>query len=86
MLRDRDPLAINPDGSLDLLIQHDPPAGPRAANWLPTPEGPFSLALRLYAPKAEALEGSWAPPGVEPAGNPSPFPGLLPPLSSLRAE
>ncbi len=31
-------------------------------NWLPAPEGPFQMFLRLYWPKAEALDGSWQPP------------------------
>lgn len=34
------------------------------ANWLPAPAGPFSLTMRLYWPKAEALDGNWMPPPV----------------------
>ena len=34
-------------------------AGP---NWLPAPEGPFLLVMRLYWPKEEALEGKWKQP------------------------
>jgi len=84
VLRDRDPLAFNADGSLDLLIQHDPPAGPFLANWLPAPQGPFNLVLRLYSPKAAALDGSWTPPGVQPAGNQTPYPALRPSLSRFK--
>ncbi len=62
---DRDKLAFNPDGSLDLYIQRESPGQDKASNWLPTPaSGPFTMNLRLYWPKAEVLDGSWAPPGV----------------------
>jgi hypothetical protein len=60
---DRDDLQPNADGSLDLLIQHDPP--PSEGNWLPAPEGNFNLMLRMYWPKRQALDGTWKPPAVE---------------------
>jgi hypothetical protein len=31
---------------------------------LPSPKGPFTLTMRLYAPKSEALSGKWDPPPV----------------------
>jgi hypothetical protein len=65
-LGDRDPLAFNADGSLDLLAQATPPAGEQLKNWLPVRAGePFLLNARLYWPKAAALNGAWAMPGVE---------------------
>jgi hypothetical protein len=63
---DRDALEYNADGSLDLFIQADQPAG-GSANWLPAPSGEYNLCLRLYYPKPAALEGSWMPPGVSKA-------------------
>ena len=59
---DRDALQLAEDGSLDILVQHDSPGPEAEANWLPAPKGPFSLCLRLYAPKSAALDGSWNPP------------------------
>lgn len=38
------------DGSLTVYIQHSSPGGDREANWLPAPQGPFSMTLRIYHP------------------------------------
>jgi hypothetical protein len=63
-LGDRDPLRTEPDGSLEIVIQHDDPGPARQSNWLPAPAGGFSLAMRLYFPKGPVLDGKWHPPGV----------------------
>jgi hypothetical protein len=60
---DRDDLEWGRDGSLDILIQHERP-GTGASNWLPAPSGSFNLCARLYYPKPEVLDGTWAPPAV----------------------
>ena len=53
------------DGGVTLAVQHADPGADGQANWLPAPAGPFSLAMRLYWPKADALDGKWiAPPLV----------------------
>ena len=65
-LGDRDPLAFNADGSLDLLVQATAPAGEQVKNWLPVRAGePFLLNARLYWPKPAALSGAWGMPVVE---------------------
>ena len=61
---DRDPLQYNTDGSLDLYLQHKPPATSKEANWLPAPQGPLGVTMRLYSPKARVLNGTWEPPAV----------------------
>jgi hypothetical protein len=63
---DRDKLAFNSDGSLDLYIQRESPGKDKESNWLPAPaSGPFTMNLRLYWPKPEVLDGTWTPPPVK---------------------
>ncbi|HMK36144.1 MAG TPA: DUF1254 domain-containing protein [Desulfomonilaceae bacterium] len=58
------------DGSLSLYIQKDSPGKDKESNWLPAPNGPIYLVMRLYWPKTEPPsilppgEGSWNPPAV----------------------
>jgi hypothetical protein len=59
------------DGSLTLYIQKDSPGAEKESNWLPAPDGPIYLVMRLYWPKTTppsilpAGEGTWKPPAVE---------------------
>ncbi len=59
-----------PDGDGSLTIQlrstAPPPQIPQA-NWLPVPDGPFSLTLRMYWPEAPILAGSYVIPAVQAA-------------------
>lgn len=60
----------NDDGSLTLHIQKDSPGADQDSNWLPAPNGPIYLVMRLYWPKTEAPSilppggGTWKPPGI----------------------
>ena len=61
----------NADGSLTIHIQKDSPGKDKVANWLPAPDGPIYLAMRLYWPKTEPPsilppgQGTWQPPAVK---------------------
>jgi hypothetical protein len=57
-------LKKNPDGSLTLYVQKDSPAADKESNWLPAPNGPIYMVMRLYWPKPEALNGNWKPPAI----------------------
>ena len=59
-------LKKNADGSLTVYIQKDEPTDPvQKANWLPAPDGPIYIVMRLYWPKEAALNGKWQPPGIK---------------------
>jgi hypothetical protein len=57
-------LVTAPDGSITLRLQHTDPGQAANANWLPTPEGPFYLVLRLYQPASAILQGTYQLPEV----------------------
>ncbi|WP_280827754.1 DUF1254 domain-containing protein [Mycobacterium sp. OTB74] len=66
-LSQRNAFVTNPDGSVDLYLQHDNPGPGHEANWLPAPSGKFNLMLRLYWPKEtppSIIDGTWKPPVV----------------------
>jgi len=55
------------DGGLTLHIQNESPGKDQEANWLPAPKGPFVMAMRLYWPKEEAVDGKWTAPPAKKA-------------------
>ncbi len=63
-------LKKNKDGSLTLYIQKDAPPADKKSNWLPAPDGPIYMVMRLYWPKEKPPsilppgEGTWQPPAV----------------------
>jgi hypothetical protein len=58
-------LVYGDDGSLTITIQRtEPQDATERANWLPAPEGPFYLTLRIYWPEQAALDGTWTPPPI----------------------
>jgi hypothetical protein len=64
--RSRD-LRFEEDGSLVVYVQKDRPDPGKVSNWLPAPDGAFSLYIRAYWPLPPIAEGLWAPPAVVPA-------------------
>lgn len=63
-------MATNADGSLTIYIQKGSPGKDKEANWLPAPDGPIYMVMRLYWPKTENPsilppgKGAWQPPAV----------------------
>jgi hypothetical protein len=61
----------NADGSLTFYIQNKSPGADRESNWLPAPNGPIYLVMRLYWPRPQAPSilppgaGSWSPPALQ---------------------
>jgi hypothetical protein len=60
----------NDDGSLTLYIQKDLPGKDKESNWLPAPNGPIYVVMRLYWPKTNPPsilpggKGTWQPPAL----------------------
>jgi len=57
-------LKSSTEGSLTLYVQKDSPGVGDESNWLPAPNDPFYLVMRLYWPKKSARDGEWKPPPV----------------------
>lgn len=66
-------MQTNEDGSLTIYIQKDSPGKDKESNWLPAPDGPIYMVMRLYWPQETPPsilppgKGSWKPPAIEPA-------------------
>jgi hypothetical protein len=62
---DRTPgLKYNDDGSLDIYFQHESPGPEKESNWLPAPAGSFRVAMRMYQPHEEVLDGDYELPPI----------------------
>jgi hypothetical protein len=57
------------DGSVTIYMQHENPGPDKEANWLPTPEGEFRLALRLYVPDKRVVDRNWVPSPIRKVAN-----------------
>jgi hypothetical protein len=57
-------LKRNADGSLRLYAGAKSPGADKESNWLPAPNGHFSLYIRAYWGKEGILDGSWRPPVI----------------------
>jgi hypothetical protein len=63
-------MKLDAERGLTLYIQKDSPGADKESNWLPAPDGPIYLVMRLYWPKAQPPsilppgEGTWKPPGI----------------------
>jgi hypothetical protein len=60
-ISDRTPdLKYAEDGSLTLVLSAERP--PDTANWLPVPDGPFMLGMRVYEGLPDVVNCQWFPP------------------------
>jgi hypothetical protein len=57
-------LVYGEDKSLTIYLSHESPGKDKEANWLPTPNGPYSLVARIYGPKPAAINGTWKLPAL----------------------
>jgi hypothetical protein len=55
-------LKPNADGSVTLYAGAKSPGKDKESNWLPAPNGAFSLYIRAYWPDLPILKGKWMPP------------------------
>jgi hypothetical protein len=68
-LGDRTPgLRRGGDGSLEIVIQRQPPPPAERANWLPAPTGDFRPLLRMYQPRVQILDGAYQLPPIRRVG------------------
>ena len=61
---DRDGLAVDQDGGLEIYIQHQSPGAAATSNWLPSPHGEFALELSIYWPALSVIDRGWRPPPI----------------------
>jgi hypothetical protein len=58
-------LKYNVDGSLTIYAGAKSPGADKESNWLPAPDGAFSLYIRAYWADKAIIDGSWTPPVVQ---------------------
>jgi hypothetical protein len=57
-------MKYNSDGSLTLYFGATSPGRDKETNWVPAPEGDFSLYIRAYWADKAVIDGTWMPPNV----------------------
>ena len=57
-------LQHNADGSLTIYAGATSPGRDKESNWLPAPNGKFSLYMRAYWADNAILDGTWKPPAI----------------------
>ena len=64
----RDPIATNPDGSVDIFFGPAAPAGKPESNWIQTlPRKGWFTYFRFYGPTEAYFDHSWMLPDIDPA-------------------
>jgi hypothetical protein len=57
-------MQFNADGSLTVYVGARSPGADKDTNWLPAPDGTFSLYIRAYWADQAIIDGSWKAPNV----------------------
>jgi hypothetical protein len=59
-------LQYESDGSLNIYMSRELPAGVAVANWLPVAKGPFNIMLRVYGvvPDSDVANNTYIPPAI----------------------
>ncbi len=52
------------DGDITIYIQYESPGADKESNWLPAPNGPLYMIMRLYLPQENVLNGEWEAPPI----------------------
>lgn len=64
-INDRDDFIFNDDGSLDIIVQTEPPGDSSMENnWLPISEDEFHLFMRIYLPHEDVISEKWQAPTI----------------------
>lgn len=50
--------------TITLYLQNESPGKEKESNWLPAPNGPMFVVMRLYLPQDEVVSGDWKPPVI----------------------
>jgi hypothetical protein len=58
-------LQYNSNGSVSIYMATALPAGVPEANWLPVPDGPFNVMLRVYGPEGNTANEAYVPPAIK---------------------
>ena len=57
-------LRADENGDIVIVFAPQKPSDVPAENWLPVPEGPFEVTLRMYWPNKDILDGKWTAPDI----------------------
>ncbi len=60
------------DGGTTLYLQHQSPGKDKEPNWLPAPNGPMFVVMRIYLPESSVLEGKWQAPVMQSSNKQTP--------------
>lgn len=60
-----DSLQLNPDGGFDIYLGKESPGKDRERNWLPAPDGKFTVTFRIFGPDETVQQGKYQAPPIQ---------------------